>query len=150
MRDGKDKYKEGVKYKEKEDYALTIANNILLEAQGGFDGEIAAKAILNILKAMENNALLLRDEAERLLRLPEDERNMDFQAMSRSFTQMGKGIDDLYRLQSFAKGRPDSRPDLGNGFLQGLTDSQIEQVNKWVNENQAFTKAKVINGDSQD
>jgi hypothetical protein len=38
-------------------------------------------------------------------------------------------------LLQFAKGAPDSRPDLGGDWLRGLSTAQLAQVQAWVEAN---------------
>jgi len=46
-------------------------------------------------------------------------------------------------LLEFAKGQPDSRPDLGTDWLRALTDEQLKTVARWVDENLREQEAEV-------
>src|SRR5262245_21851789 len=39
-----------------------------------------------------------------------------------------KASDELYRLVQFAKGQPDSRPDVAAGWLEWLTTAELEEL----------------------
>ena len=53
-----------------------------------------------------------------------------------------KSLDELFRLLQFAKGAPDSRPDLGGDWLRGLTGEQLATVQGWVEQaNRAAAEA---------
>jgi hypothetical protein len=47
--------------------------------------------------------------------------------VARALAHAMKSADSLVRLQEFATGRPDSRPDRGSDWLRVLTDEQ-----EWV------------------
>lgn len=54
---------------------------------------------------------------------------------SRCVAQTTRALDDLFRLLQFAKGAPDSRPDLGGDWLRGLTEQQLRDVQRMVEQN---------------
>jgi len=54
--------------------------------------------------------------------------------LAKLITVVSRAVDDLFRLRQFAKGQPDSRPDMGSGWLQGLTEEQFGQVSRWMEE----------------
>lgn len=54
---------------------------------------------------------------------------------ARAMAHAAKAIDELFRLIQFAQGQPDSRPDLGQDWLRGLTDEQLRVVRGWVDGN---------------
>lgn len=76
----------------------------------------------------------LRLQAEALAKAKYEPKKYDQVARTMAYT--AKMIDEIGRFLEFAKGNPDSRPQVELGsILQSLTDIQVAQVMKWVEEN---------------
>jgi hypothetical protein len=52
--------------------------------------------------------------------------------VARALGHAMKSADSLVRLQEFATGRPDSRPDMGTAWLKALTNEQLAIVSGWI------------------
>lgn len=52
--------------------------------------------------------------------------------VARAAAHTVKVVDETVRLVQFAKGQPDSRPDLGNDWLRALSDEQVRTVQGWI------------------
>ena len=67
--------------------------------------------------------------------------------LARTMAYTGKVIDEIGRFVEFAKGNPDSRPQVEmTSILQSLTDEQVGQVMVWVSENEkAVNEPRTIN-----
>lgn len=111
-------------------YADSVIHEALITASGGLDLEMAGRALQDALEALAAQAAALKKAKYE----PEDG-NIPWHAIARSMTHTAKMIDGIARLLQFAKGQPDSRPDLRAGFLASLTDEQITQIEEWVQEN---------------
>ncbi len=114
-------------------YADDVIRSALAASSGGLDLEAAHCAIQDALEAMQKQARALK-EASYEGRSPE--------IVARAFNHTGKTADELFRLLEFAKGQPDSRPDLGRDWLGVLTDEQLETVGRWVAEGAARADAE--------
>ncbi len=108
------------------DYAEQIMKDAMLASTQGLDLETTGKA-----KQAAVEALLKQAEALRLADYPPKK----FAEIARALAHTTKMLDGLTRLEQFAKGQADSRPDLGKDWLQLLTDEQLRTVMRWVDEN---------------
>ena len=96
---------------------------VMAEASGGLDFEDVVGVIRDTLTAMRKavDKLKVEDYAESK---PGE--------VARALSQMGKVLDDTFRLLQFAKGAPDSRPDLGGDWLRALSAEQLRVVQEWI------------------
>jgi len=115
-------------------YADDVIRSALAASSGGLNLDAAHCAIQDALEAMQKQASALK-EASYDGRSPE--------IIARAFNHTGKTADELFRLLEFAKGQPDSRPDLGTDWLRALTDEQLKTVARWVDENLREQEAEV-------
>ena len=89
--------------------------------------EVAQGAIQRAIEA-------LKMQAEALAKATYEPKKYDQVAKTMAYT--AKMIDEIGRFLEFAKGNPDSRPQVEfTSILQSLTDAQVAQVMKWVDEN---------------
>ncbi len=109
------------------DYAERVMKDAMLASTGGLDLDLANKAIQHALEA-------LAKQAEALSKAKYSRTKPD--QVSRAFNHTGKTLDEIFRLMQFSRGQPDSRPDMGTGWLQALTDKQFSQVKTWLEENE--------------
>ena len=110
-----------------------VLQDALAQASGGLDLVIASRAIQDAVEALAKQAKALKDARY-------DPKKFD--QVARAMNHTMKMVDELARLVSFAKGQPDSRPDLGAGWLQGLTDAQLTQVQQWIARNKEDAQAE--------
>jgi hypothetical protein len=105
-----------------------MLEEILNRASDGLSFDDATHGIAYAVKALRAQLEALSTKAYG---------HMKPEIVARCAAQTMKATDELYRLVQFAKGAPDSRPDLGGDWLRGLTNAQVLQVQRWVEENQA-------------
>lgn len=104
----------------------SVIHSALVAASGGLDLDMAGRALQDALEALAAQAAALKQARYK---------PKDWHAIARSMTHTAKMIDGIARLLQFAKGQPDSRPDLGAGFLAALSNEQIAQIEEWVQDN---------------
>jgi hypothetical protein len=102
-----------------------VLQEVIARASDGLEFETATGAITDGVKAIAKQLEALQSKNYRGLNAPE---------IARCVSHTVKAMDELYRLLQFAKGAPDSRPDLGGDWLRGLTSAQLQQVQNWVAE----------------
>ena len=115
-------------------YAQHVIREALVASTGGLDLDVACQAIQDAVEA-------LKKQAEALKQSTYDRNKPD--SIARAFHHTAKVIDEITRLMEFAKGHPDSRPDLGSDWLRVLTDEQLAQVMRWVKENEQAEQAEI-------
>lgn len=113
----------------------------LMSDDDGLDVGQMSKTAEKVLSSMEMISDLLKEEAERLKKLPADERQVDIGTLGGAVMKLGRSTDDLARLIAFAQGRPESNTDHQANILRLLNDKQFEQVCKWAEENERAAKA---------
>ena len=123
-----------------ESYAERQLRATLLEITGGIDMEVARRTIGNAFEALEYSTRICRDRLKNMVGAPQTE-NISIPELARTVNYLAKSVDEAYRLLQFADGKPDSRPEFGNGFLAALKPDQLEQVSRWVEENKAASQA---------
>ena len=96
---------------------------VMAEASGGLDFEDVVGVIRDTVTAMRRAIEVLK-RAEYDAAKPGE--------AARAVSQMGKVLDDTFRLLQFAKGAPDSRPDLGGDWLRALSAEQLRVVQGWI------------------
>lgn len=122
-----------------------LLHDSLVATSAYLDLDVAAAAIGDALRALGKQAKALA-EAEYAartvtLRCPGCARRHEYQVpakpedIARAAAHTAKVTDEITRLAAFAKGQPDSRPDLGHDVLRALTPEQIRVVEGWVAEN---------------
>ncbi len=110
-----------------EDYVDQVFREVQRATTAGLDLDTTGRAKQAAVEAILKMAEALRDA---------DYPPQKFAEISRALAHATKMVDELTRLEEFAKGQPDSRPDLGRDWLGVLTDEQLETVSRWVDENQ--------------
>lgn len=107
-------------------YADQVIQTAMAAASGGLDLEVAGRVVHHSLEAMEKQTLALMNATY-------DPRSFD--KISRALLSTTKAVDSLFHLVHFAKGQLDSRPGTGGtDWLDCLTDEQLHQVQRWVEE----------------
>ena len=91
------------------------------------DGASVKAAIMDAVEVMKLQIKTLKDS---------DWSEVTPDKVSQSLAYVAKMVDQVSRLASFMSGGPDSRPDLGMGYLQWLEEWQLAQLEGWVEENQ--------------
>ena len=80
----------------------------------------------------------LNDAIVAMAKIAEVMKHADYTGMkpenaAKTMSYLAKMVDEVVRLMEFAKGNPDSRPDVGLGeLLRFLTNEQFKQVNDWI------------------
>ncbi len=115
-------------------YADSVIQNAMAASAGGLDLDLAARAIQDAMEALTRQAEVLKQATYDPTK-PEQ--------VGRTFAYTAKVVDEITRLTHFAKGQPDSRPNLGNEWLRALTDEQLEMVARWIDENGREQEAEV-------
>ena len=113
-----------------EDYVDQVFREVQRATTAGLDLDTTGKAKQAAVEALLKQAEALRDAEYPPKKFPE---------ISRALAHTTKMIDELTRLEEFAKGQPDSRPDMGTDWLRALTDEQLAQVARWMDENERIT-----------
>jgi hypothetical protein len=89
-----------------------------------------------------NDAILAMAKIAKALK-DADYTKMKPENAAKCIQQLAKMVDETTRLMEFAKGNPDSRPDIGvQDFLKYLSNEQFVQLNEWI----SLGKAKLVNG----
>ena len=136
---------------EKERWAEDFIRMNTMSVNGGLDPDIACEAIHRALSALKTQAKVLEDRSNKLLNGEMDnikcphcnevvEIPCDVVKVSKAMAATSKCIDSIHRLMAFASGGVDSRPDMGNNILSGLSDEQITQVTSWIEGNKKAAK----------
>lgn len=110
-----------------------MLDEVMARASDGLDFGMATGAITDGVMAIRRQLRALAKKSYK---------NLDAAVVSRCVAQTTKALDDLFRLLQFAKGNPDSRPDVGSDWLRGLKKEQLDQVQLWLEQNQAEAEAK--------
>lgn len=105
-----------------------MLGEVIARASDGLDFGTATGAITDGVNAISAQLRVLAKA---------DYRGMEPAAVARCVAQTTKSLDELFRLLQFAKGAPDSRPDLGGDWLRGLSTEQLGQVQRMVEDNAA-------------
>jgi len=116
----------------KEDQIDREFREAYLRVNGGFDTEIGSEAVATLIETLRLQGEYLKKETQKLL---DGKIKMTPDRAARMLSYTAKVIDEMTRLISFARGKHDSRPDLGDGWLAGLTEEQLNQVYRWIEEN---------------
>lgn len=114
-------------------YADRILQDALIAASSGLDLDLAAGVLEDCLHALKKQAAALREATYDPAKA---------EAVAKAMNHTEKTVNELARLVQFARGQPDSRPELGGTVLQGLTDAQLTQVQHWIEENQRRDEAQ--------
>ncbi len=109
------------------EYVDRIFQEVQRAVTAGLDLETTGRAKQAAVEAILKQAEALRDA---------DYPPKKFAEIARAIAHTTKMVDELTRLEEFAKGKPDSRPDLGGEWLKALTDEQLEQVSRWLEDNE--------------
>ena len=128
------------------DAAMSYADRVLYEAQvsatRGLDLARAAGVVTDLVAGIERMAAALRgaNYATRTVachscKAKNTVPGADPDVVARAAAHTMKTTDSLVRLQEFAAGRPDSRPDTGTAWLQALTNEQLAIVSGWIEAN---------------
>jgi hypothetical protein len=111
-----------------EAYADCVVRAAMQAATGGLDPDRVAEVVAKVVEAIDKQAAALKAATYRL---------EEYERIARAMAHAMKSADGLYRLVEFASGRPDSRPDKASDWLRGLTNEQLRQVERWIEENAA-------------
>lgn len=114
----------------KEDSVESIGRDVRSFMSISGTGQAAAvDSLNNALLAMQKIAFVLKDA---------DYSTMKPENAAKTMSYLAKMVDEVVRLMEFAKGNPDSRPDIGlQDFLKYLTDEQFLQLNDWISHGKA-------------
>ena len=93
----------------------------------GIDLDQVGEIQLNLIKALKEQSKALKDGTY-------DSTKPDQVGRTTAYT--AKALDGVTRMAQFAKGEPDSRPDMGTDWLRALTDAQLDQVAQWISQAQ--------------
>ena len=93
----------------------------------GIDLDQVGEIQLNLIKALKEQSKALKDGTY-------DSAKPDQVGRTTAYT--AKALDGVTRMAQFAKGEPDSRPDMGTDWLRALTDAQLDQVAQWISQAQ--------------
>lgn len=128
-------------------YADRVLRDAMLSVSGGFDVEVAGRAVAAALGALEQIAkeLNARPFAPQVVRAKcaqghpvSLEVATSPEMLARAGAHVAKLIDEVTRLVAFSKGQPDSRPGdqrgAGREILRLLTDEQLAQVQGWLEQ----------------
>ena len=107
------------------DYADRVLREAMAAATGGLDPAAAEEALTAAIKAIAKQMQALEGKDYALMPAAE---------VARAVAHTTKAGDVLFRLMEFARGHPDSRPDVGADWLRGLSDEQLRTVQRWVDE----------------
>jgi len=107
------------------DYADRVLREAMSAATGGLDPAAAEQALDNAVKAIAKQMAALQAT---------NYEGMSADQVARAVAHTTKASDVLFRLVEFARGKPDSRPDLGTDWLRALDDEQLRTVQRWVEE----------------
>lgn len=130
-----------------DEYADAVLREVTAFANGGLDAESIEKALRHACSATQKQMAALEavnyeqhtvtgacascgSKQPFVLPVP------NATEVARAVAHTTKAVDELYRLMSFAEGRPDSRPDLGGGnrdLLSLLTPDQLKTFEGWIN-----------------
>lgn len=105
----------------------TLIKAALVSATSGLDLDQAGRVLQDAIEAMAMQAQALKEAKY-------DSR--EWGQVAKALAHTAKVVDEVSRLVAFAKGQPDSRPDLSGYWLSALTDEQLRQVERWVEENE--------------
>lgn len=130
-----------------------VLYDALRSASAGVDLDIAERAIQQALEALLKQAQALNATRYRthtvlarcgackaMTRHTINAPRPDEVARAASHT--AKVVDGIARLAQFAKGQPDSRPDMGGDWLRALDDDQLRIVQGMVAANAAKQERK--------
>jgi len=93
------------------------------------EGDKAIESLNHAILAMAKIAKVMKDA---------DYEGMKPTDAAKTMSYLAKMVDEVVRLMEFAKGNPDSRPDVGLGdLLRFLTNEQFNQFNEWVSAGKA-------------
>jgi hypothetical protein len=106
-------------------YADRVLREAMAAATGGLDPSVAEEALTSATQAIARQMKALEDK---------DYAAMSPDQVARAVAHTTKAADVLFRLVEFARGKPDSRLDLGTDWLRALSDEQLRTVQRWVEE----------------
>lgn len=122
--------------KQDKGFAEKVIHEALTSASGGLDLDRLTAVLQDAIEALQKQASALKNAHY-------DPSKPD--ALARSFHHTAKVLDETARLIEFAKGKPDSRtalsPSQDKDWIQVLTDDQLEQLMRWVDEHVAAAEA---------
>jgi hypothetical protein len=118
----------------------------MADACDGLDFETAKGALTDIIAAIAAQAKALANadyDTKRPAKVACPECKHKFVASvpvspadaARSLAHTMKAGDEIFRLLQFAKGAPDSRPDVGADWLRALDAEQLAIVTEMINAN---------------
>jgi hypothetical protein len=110
------------------DYADRVLREAMTAATAGLDATAAEAALTSATQAIAKQMKAL--EATDYVGMSPDQ-------VARAVAHTTKAADVLFRLVEFARGKPDSRPDIGTDWLRGLSDEQLRTVQRWIEEREA-------------
>lgn len=108
-----------------------FADRVINEAHQSLTGGLDPSSVTAII---ENSVHALLEQSKLLKTTSYDD--VGPSALVRIMGEVARTVDSLYRLVSLATGKPDSRPDFGSAWLSMLSDEQLGQVQKWVEESE--------------
>ena len=109
-------------------YGDDIIKDALIKSTCGLDLDVAEVTLGNLNEALQAQSKRLKNANWSEEKLGE---------VGRTLAYTMKVIDGYVRVIQFAKGQPDSRPDLGGDWLKALTDEELEMVAEMVKRNVA-------------
>ena len=109
--------------------------------------ETATEAVDNAIQALKQQSAALLKAPYKVKKITfsckkcdEDntvEVGLDKESLAKTMAYTGKVIDEIGRFVEFAKGNPDSRPQIEvTNILASLKDDQVAQVMRWIEENE--------------
>ena len=102
-----------------------LLREAMLSTSAGVDLDEVQAAVADAVTAIKKQMARLSEA---------DYSKQDFDKVAKAVSHTIKGLDELVRLAAFAKGQPDSRPDLGGDWLKALSDTQLRQVEQWLHD----------------
>ncbi len=111
--------------------------------------ESATQAVDNAIQALKQQSAALLKAPYKMKKITVPcvcgkettvEVGLDKESLAKTMAYTGKVIDEIGRFVEFAKGNPDSRPQIEvTNILACLTDEQVATVMRWVDENEKRT-----------
>ena len=129
-----------------DDYADRVMREAMAAVSGGLDAEAIEDAAEKACRAIQKQMTALEaadySQSEHKATCPKCSTAFKVTLpipnpteVARATSHTVKGLDEIYRLAAFARGLPDSRPDLGGGnrdFLALLTPEQFATLSSWI------------------
>ena len=129
-----------------DDYTERVMREAMAAVSGGLDAEAIEDAAEKACRAIQKQMTALEaadySQSEHKTTCPKCATAFKVTlpipnptAVARATSHTVKGLDEIYRLAAFARGLPDSRPDLGGvtrDLFSILTADQIATVEAWI------------------